>query len=453
MDTRTTSLEGPTKKVFLLINRNFALLWSGQVISMIGDFAFSITLTLWVATQIGRGQVWTPLAMSGILLAASIPVFIIGPAAGVFVDRWDRRRTMLWMDVVRVVLILSLLLATGIVPLPITSQGHLSLVWQLGLIYSVVFLESTCAQFFNPSRFALIGAIVEKVDQGRASGLTQLPESLAFLVGPLLGTLLFFAVGVQWALILNALSFGISFLTVLAVRIPQASMTVEGASEQQSGFFREFIEGISFLMGQRVLRTLLISSILLTLNEGVLNTLEIFFVTGNLHTSASLYGLLSTDFGIGFILGAVLASRFLQLLNVARYFWLVFVAEGIVILIYARLTNFLPALLMMFLFGILVGIVNSVIMLLTLQVTRQELLGRVMAVRTPITTLALMLSAALAGYLDSTLLRNFHTTILNVALGPVDSIFTLTGLLAIVGGLYAMIDLRHVIPAIRLDEE
>ncbi len=108
---------------------------------------------------------------------------------------------------------------------------------------------------------------------------------------------------------------------------------------------------------------------------------------------------------------------------------------------------------MMFLFGILVGIVNSVIMLLTLQVTRQELLGRVMAVRTPITTLALMLSAALAGYLDSTLLRNFHTTILNVALGPVDSIFTLTGLLARIGGLYAMVNLRRVIPAIRLDEE
>src|SRR5581483_4173519 len=92
----------------IFINRNFALLWVGQIISMAGDNFFDTTLLLWVATQIGRGQSWTPLGVSAILLASSLPTVLIGPLAGVFVDRWDKRRTMLASDLIRAVLIFSL---------------------------------------------------------------------------------------------------------------------------------------------------------------------------------------------------------------------------------------------------------------------------------------------------------------------------------------------------------
>src|SRR6266852_1850610 len=102
----------------LLINRNFALLWSGSLISTAGDLIFGTTLILWIATQLTRGQSWAPLAVGGIALSAAIPSFLVGPIAGVLADRWDRRQTMLRMDALRAILIALLLLATNVIPLP-----------------------------------------------------------------------------------------------------------------------------------------------------------------------------------------------------------------------------------------------------------------------------------------------------------------------------------------------
>ncbi len=107
---RTASFIAKTQTLF--INRNFALLWFGQVISMLGDYVFTTTLTLWVVTTIARGQSWASLAVSGLLIASTLPTFLIGPFAGVFTDRWEKRRTLLWMDTLQALLILSLLLVT-----------------------------------------------------------------------------------------------------------------------------------------------------------------------------------------------------------------------------------------------------------------------------------------------------------------------------------------------------
>ena len=117
----------------LLINRNFALFWTGRAVSNVGDFVFDTTLILWVATRIANGKEWGPLAVSGVLLAATIPTFAIGPIAGVLADRWDKRRTMLLMDVLRALLVGLL------VPLPFLA-GRLPLGIQLGAVYSVVLL-------------------------------------------------------------------------------------------------------------------------------------------------------------------------------------------------------------------------------------------------------------------------------------------------------------------------
>jgi MFS family permease len=112
MQTATATPTAPAKKPGLFINRNFGLLWIGQTISYVGDFVFDTTLVFWIATSLVRGQSWAPLAVSGVLLAVSVPVFAVGPLAGVFVDRWDKRRTMLAMDALRAMLVFLLLLAS-----------------------------------------------------------------------------------------------------------------------------------------------------------------------------------------------------------------------------------------------------------------------------------------------------------------------------------------------------
>jgi MFS family permease len=70
---------------------------------------FTTTLVLWVAVYIAPGQSWAPLAVSGVMIAALLPTLLVGPIAGVFVDRWEKRTTMLRMDAIRAILVALLL--------------------------------------------------------------------------------------------------------------------------------------------------------------------------------------------------------------------------------------------------------------------------------------------------------------------------------------------------------
>jgi hypothetical protein len=186
--TKTTNDTAP--RAGLLINRNYALLWGSQAISIMGDAVYNTTLVLWIALTLARGQAFAPLAVSGVLAAQSIPLLLIRRIAGVFIDRWDKRRTMIVMDVLRAIIIGSLLPATGIVPLPFVAGGRLPLLGQLGAVYAVVFLATICAQFFNPAQLALIGDIVADLYLGRAFGLDYVTENVALIAGPPLAALL-----------------------------------------------------------------------------------------------------------------------------------------------------------------------------------------------------------------------------------------------------------------------
>ncbi len=435
MDTSQVTPAESTRKPGLLINRNFALLWSGQSISVIGDAIFTTTLILWIATSLAKNQSWAPLAVSGIFLAMSVPTMVAGPIAGVFADRWDKRRTMLQMDATRALLVLLLLL---VAILPFKAL----IAWQLTAIYSFVALMNICTQFFNPSRFSLIGAIVEKPQLARASGLSQTVNSLATIIGPPLATLLFFQVGVQWALLLNALSFVASFFAILLIHAPH--MPSPTTSTQKNPFFSELNEGIRFSLRSRVLVTLAITGVLITLGSGALSALGIFFVTQNLHASAQVFGFLNSAYGVGAIAGAMVTGLLAQRLGIIRTFCLSVLLAGVALLLYARLTDLTLALIVVFLIGILISAVNVVVAPLVLQTTPQELIGRASSVLGLVLSLAAALSFTLAGYLDSVVLRDFHTTAFGMSIGPVDTIYMGTAILVIASGLYALFSLQRI---------
>ena len=426
----------------LLINRDFALLWSGQTVSTLGDVVFSTTLVLWIATGIGRGQAWAPLAVSGVLIATAIPSLVVGPLAGVFVDRWDARRAILWADALRALLILCLL------PLPFATH-RLPAPWQLGAIYGVVFLARICAQFFNPARLALTGDIVaDEQGRARAAGLEQVTAGLAAIVGPAVAAPLFVALGAEVALAANALSFAASFLALLAIRAPHpAAGLVDIAEQGQAGHvWREFGQGARLYLTNRVLTVLLVSTVVVMLGAGALNALDYFFATDNLHMAPRLYGFLSAAFGVGALAGAILATLWAGHLGVARLFWLSILAAGALTMVYARLTSFAPALVVLFLMGPTNAAVNVAVGPLILHAAPRAYVGRVTAILLPAVDLASLISIGTAGAIVSTVLRGFHATLLGLSLGPIDTVFTATGLLMLAGGLYAMVNLRDITP-------
>lgn len=420
-----------------LFSRNFILLWFGQAVSTLGDFVFDTTLVLWVAAILTHGQVWSPLAVSGVLFAAAIPSLLFGPIIGVFVDRWDKRGVLLWMDALRTVLIVILVL---IVSPAFFLHSKLSLIGELAATYVVVFLTSLCTQIFAPARFALSVDIVEEYYRARSSAVTQATANIALILGPPLAAPLLFAVGVQWALLINALSYAVSFVTLLFVRLPVQNVEAK-TGNTQNNLTGEFKTGLLFLVKQSVLRTVMLTMFILIFGGGVGSTLSFFFATQNLHASSYQYGILSSATGAGLLVGALFAFWGVQKTGIARAFWLGIVVISVMEIVYARLTNFSVALVFLFLQGIPNAAINIAVGPLIMRATPHEFLGRVFALFMPITNLATLLSTLLTGYLASTLLRTLHTTILGMTFGTVDTMIMCAALLTLMGGLYAMYEL------------
>ncbi len=429
----------PVQKVSWFINRNFALLWIGQSISSIGDFFFTTTITLWVATQLAKGQSWTPLAVSGVALASVIPLLLVGPIAGVFVDRWDKRQTMLRMDMLRGSIIF-LLFVIILLPQSLIVRNHSGNIWFLACIYITIVLISVCSQFFGPSRFALIGDIVPEVYRTRATSFTSISFNLSLIIGPSLAAPLYFIFGVQWAILLDALSFLVSFLAILAVQTPVSTRSSKHG--QQKHFLREFVEGLRLYKNNKVLVVILFAGILFQFGGGPSNALYILFAIQNLHTPQNLLGLFGASAGAGVILGLFMAAFFARRIGEVRLFWISFLMWGILMIVFGRMTTFIPGFIVFFLLGFANAGIIAVVGPLMLRVIPREFVGRVQSVNTPLITGASLASTALAGFFASTALRGFHATWLGSTFGPIDTIFSVSGIIVMGAGLYVFLTLR-----------
>jgi len=414
----------------LLINRDFARLWAGQAVSVVGDYVFDTTLVLWVATVLGNGRPWAPVAVSGIMLSVGGAVLVVGPVAGVFVDRWNRRATLLGSEVIRAVLVGAL---TVLSFLPVHALP--TWLW-LVAIYVVVFVLNAAGQFFGPARLAAISEIVEgTVERTRATGLSQSTAATAAIIGPPLAAPLLFTIGFQWALLLNALSYVGSYLSIRSVRLP-AKAPVPTVSA--SGFRAEFVAGLKFFRGNRFLVALMTITVIASFGAGALNALDVFFVTQNLHTPSKLYGLMSTAEGIGAIVGSLVAAWVVARLTARRTTWLAVVLAGLFVMAYSRLTSFPVALALILVLSVPLAAMNTALTPILLANTPDGYLGRVLAVFNPINQAATMVSVVIGGWLASTALRGFHANLGGIHFGTIDTIFLATGLLILAAGIYAM---------------
>lgn len=395
----------------ILINRNFMFLTIGQGISNLGDMVYAITLTIWVYALTNSAA-----AVGGVLVAQSIPTFALGPIAGVFVDRWNRKTTMVIADVARALIV--------IVPLVVPDA------WRLPAIYASVFLASTFSRLFMPAKSGVTQVIVPEKQQPQAASISQALSAIALLIGPALASPLFFLVGPIFAVLINAASFLVS---ALCVQLIQASKEVlhpyvYGDSRQETTgggirpVLRELRDGIAFLLKTRVLVVIIIMGMLAMFGGGAVNTLDIVFVNQNLHTSSEFYGPLAAVGGAGMLLGAIVAGLIARRVE-ARFMLAgsIFLL-GVGIIFYGLQTWFIMALVVSFIMSIPQGGLEVAIGPLLINSTPRTMMGRVMAVFETAMMGASLVSIALTGYLGQIM--------------SVSVIFVACGVLFIISGLF-----------------
>ncbi|MEV5749796.1 MFS transporter [Actinoallomurus sp. NPDC052308] len=419
-----------------LINPAYTRLWVGQVVSSVGDAVFSTTLVLWVAAVLAKGRPWGPEAVSGVMVATGGAVLLVGPLAGVFVDRWSRRGVMLRTEVIRGALV-ALLTVISFLPAHVLPVG----VW-LGLIYVTVFTLNAAGQFFIPARFAVIGDhVTGEADRARAAGIAQATAQTAWIIGPPLAAPLLFSVGLQWALLLNALSYAVSYVAIRSVAPGPDDVPRRTAESGRMGLRQEFVAGLRFFAGNRFLMALLALAVIGQVGTGSLNTLNVFFVTGNLHSSAHLYGYLGMAMGLGGVAGALCSGRVVGWIGARRTTWIGLLVSGLMLVVYSRQGGFVGGVASIFAFAVPLTMLNAAMSPMLLDAATREYTGRVMAVFYPATRLASMLGALAAGWLAGSGLRNFAGSAAGLRFGPIDTIFALAGVLVMLAGVYASIAL------------
>jgi MFS family permease len=278
----------------ILRQRNFFLLWVGQFISVIGDWVLFIALPFYTYSLTG-----SVLATGAMFIVSTLPRLLLGSVAGVFVDRWDRKRTMIVADLLRFVIIVLLLL--------VRSRDWL---W---LIYISAFLESVVSQFFNPAKSAIIPLLVVKDDLLPANSLNGLSDALTRLLGSALGGVLMSWLGFSSVVFLDAGSFLFSAIMIFFIFMPkspanQAEPAGMPLRENILGIWRDWVAGIRLVRQERLLLALFIMFGVASLGDSMITVLIVPLVKVLMGGGAQLLGWLMVAQGTGGLLGGLLVG-------------------------------------------------------------------------------------------------------------------------------------------------
>jgi MFS family permease len=324
----------------LLRQRNIALLWSGNLISLMGDWALMTGLPIYVLIL-----THSVLATGALLIAEQIPSLLLGPVAGVFVDRWDRRRVMVIGDALFALWLLPLLFVNSI-----------DRVW---LVYVVQVVEASILPFFRPAENALVPNLVSKEQLVAANSLNGLSGNIARLVGPAAGGLLAGLVGLPGVALVDAASFalaGVLFTFITVKASPAQITTAKTAGEAWRALWQEWLDGLDVVRRERVLFVFFLVVSITSLGEGVFGILLIVFVRRVLNGGALQLGWLMSGQAIGALIGSVLVGWAGSRLLSPRWIGLCGVAFGLIDLAIFNTPALFPAFLVSFGLFVLVGV-------------------------------------------------------------------------------------------------
>lgn len=281
-----------------LRQRNFGLLWLAGLISVSGDWVLNVGLPIYVYLLTR-----SVLATSLTLMVALVPNIALGSVAGVFVDRWDRKRTMV---------VTNLLLALALLPLLLVrTPDH---VW---IVYIVLFLEASLEQFFTPAQNSLLPTLVGEEHLVPANSLNSLSSNTARLVGPALGGVIAATFGLPGIVFADGVSFlaGALFVAMIAVAskptaAPETTLAAEAEAEvgALASVWREWVDGLRMIGSERALVVLLGAFAIAALGEGVFGALFPVFVNQVLHGEALQIGELMSAQAVGGLLGGILVG-------------------------------------------------------------------------------------------------------------------------------------------------
>ncbi|MEI6437256.1 MAG: MFS transporter [Candidatus Omnitrophota bacterium] len=283
-----------------LQNKSFLAFWLSQLISQFGDRINQMALVGLVTGKQMGGHSGSALELAKLLTFTIIPVFVVGPIAGVYVDRWDRKTTMFVCDIVRGLLVLT-------IPLVFIYQHSM---WP---IYGVVFLAFCLSRFYVPAKMSIIPEIVEKEALHGANSLATVTGMIAFVLGALLGGLIVEYWGARGGFMIDAGTFMVSALLISFISRPQlrvlrAQELLAAGKEMASAYknvWHEVRDGVAYIFAHRDILYIINLMMILFMAAGAIYVVIIVFIQESFGSVTKHLGFMAVGLGVGLFLGSL----------------------------------------------------------------------------------------------------------------------------------------------------
>jgi MFS family permease len=383
MEVRMTAQQSSS----VLRNREFRLLLIAQIVSSFGDSLTGLTLLILVNELTGSTA-----AIATLTILIAIPTVTLGLIAGVYVDRFDRKRIMLYSDAARAAVVIGLIF--------VSSKDNL---W---LIYTLSFLQATVGTFFNPARAALTQALIPSEQLLEAGSISQTAMVLSSVAGSAFAGVLYGLTQSFWlAFVIDAATFLISFTLVLAVRAQHQSRASN--DDQKTSPFKELLEGLQVIQRSRSLIGLLVATGVTMLGLGAVNVLFVPLLINVLKLPPVWLGAIEGAQTVGMILGGVFLMGTISKVNTGWLIVVGLIALAVLVVGIGLAANVIVFAVVMFGIGLVLVPLSAASGAMMQQMVSNEMMGRVSSSFNVVTGAASLLSMALAGTLGTIIgLRN-----------------------------------------------
>lgn len=369
----------------ILSNVSFLFLWLAQVLSQLGDRFFVYLLMLLVYRLASHSSLGASLPM----LAFGLPAFFLGPLAGVFVDRWSKKRIMFGANFLRGLMLVALFL------MPLLQND---LLW----LFVFSFFFFTISQFFAPAEVAVIPLVVTRENLILANSFFMLTWMGSTIVGFGIGPPFVDLYGTSWTLLGAGLVYVLAALALLAVRVPyfrpQRVRLTSGVFRERS-FWHELMMGIELLRRRRALRFSLGKFFLASSILAVVSVLSVGFTEKVLGLPEADFGYLVLPAGLGMLVGIFLLHRVSHRLKREDVVVIGFMMAGLVLALLGYTANLWLSLAYIFFIGVANSFVTASLQTILQEKTPRSLRGRISSFQMMMVNIAFTFPAVGAGML------------------------------------------------------
>src|ERR1700761_6964060 len=290
-------------------NRNYRYTWFGQIVSEAGDHFNNVAVLSLAVQETHSGGV-----IAAIMLSRTIPAILVGPWAGVVLDRFDRRRIMIASDLVRGVVALGFIMAIGY--------------RQTWLLYLLSALLMIASPFFTSGRSAILPSIATEDELHTANSLTQTTGWMTLALGAFFGGTTVARFGYQIAFIFNSLSFFFSALCIANLRSARGHFRAESRSLDETRVARpwhEYREGLGYMVKSPLILGIALIAVGWASGGGAAQVLFTLFAEIVFKRGAQGLGQLWGIAGVGLLIGGMCGNRLGKTISFEKYKLTVFV--------------------------------------------------------------------------------------------------------------------------------